>query len=447
MNLWQHQIEEIPHLVSGHRLLAWEPGTGKTRVTLEAFGRLKAEAGGKKPVRMLVIVPANVRYQWDFHARELAFQTQLIEKTTTSVDPRAEIVIVSYHGVIAQTVWKSAMKLTWDALTLDEAHYCKSPSTKWTKAIFGARKESPATLFKQSARVWMLTGTPIMNDPSDLWVVVSRVFPHLLTQFDIQNRAQWVQEWCAGYDTPYGFKVTGARKPELLNKLLAPHMSRVKKSAVLKELKEPLIDSFRLPPRPIKVDASLDPVLQKLMAILGQDDFGDSELTDFDPQVSTLRRLIGMEKAGEVAEFVREELLSHDKIIVFYIHTACGTHIYNDLHDHGAVIYNGKMSAGAKQHAKEAFINDPDCHVIVVQIQAGGTGTDGLQIAQRVIIAEDPWVPGIKDQIISRAHRGGQTGQVHATSVVIAGSFDERVTKTLERKARIVSAIIDGEAA
>lgn len=435
--LWPHQSEEIPRLVSGHRVLAWEPGTGKTRVTLEAFKKI----GG----RMLVIVPANVRYQWDFHARELAFRTQLIEKTTTAIDPTAEIVIVSYHGVIAATVWKSAMRQTWNVLTLDEAHYCKTPSTKWTKAIFGARKDSPASLFNKSKRCWMLTGTPILNDPSDLWVIVSRVFPHLLEKFEIKNRQQWVQEWCSGYDTPYGFKVTGARKPQLLNSLLAPHMSRVKKSTVLKELKEPLIDSFRLPPRPIKIDASLDPVLQKLMAILDMDDFG--ELEDFDPQVSTLRRLIGMEKAGEVAEFVREELTAHDKIIVFYIHTACGERIYNDLHDHGAVIYNGKMSASAKQHAKEAFINDPDCHVIVIQIQAGGTGTDGLQIAQRVILAEDPWTPGVKEQAIARAHRGGQTGQVHATSIVIAGSFDERVTKTLERKARIVSAIIDGEAA
>lgn len=443
---WPHQIEAAPRLVAGHYMLAWEPGTGKTIGTLLAFSQVKMQSDG--PVRMLVIVPANTRYQWLFAAEEYGFDTQLIERTAQKVDPLAEVVIVSYHGIVAKGVWASAMALSWDVLTLDEAHYCKTPSTKWTKAIFGARKNSPACLFTRAKRCWMLTGTPIMNDPSELWVFASRVFPALLTDGDVQNRKQWTYRWCKGYETPYGFKVTGARDAAKLNEYLQPYMSRVKKSVVLVSLKDPLIDTFRLPPRKIKMPLELDPVLQRVMAILGNDD-PDLDALDADPQVATLRRIIGKEKAGEVAELVKGELICHDKVIVFYLHTDCGEHILQMLHADkiGAVIYNGRMTPVQKQRNKEAFINDPDCQVIVIQIQAGGTGTDGLQIAQRVIIAEPPYTPGLMDQIISRAHRGGQQGQVHATTVVISGSFDDRVVKMLERKGRMINQVIDGVAA
>ena len=441
---WPHQIEAAPRLVAGHYLLAWEPGTGKTIASLLALRQIKMQTAG--PVRMLTVVPANVRYQWFFVAQEYGFRTQLIENTTTKVDPSAEVVIVSYHGVVSKTVWTSAMKLSWDVLTLDEAQYCKTPSTKWTKAIFGAKKNSPASLFRKAARCWLLTGTPIMNDPSELWVFASRVFPALLEEGSIENRKQWTYRWCKGYETPYGFKVTGARDAAKLNQMLQPYMSRVKKSVVLSGLAEPLIDMFRLPPRRIRMPMELDPVLQRVMAMLEQED-ADLDALEADPQVATLRRIIGLEKAKEVADFCKEELISHDKLIVFYLHTDCGVRICEELMGYGAVLYNGKMTPATKQKHKERFINDPGCHVIVIQIQAGGTGTDGLQIAQRVIIAEQPYTPGLQDQIISRAHRGGQQGQVHATTVVIAGSFDDKVVKMVERKARMINQVIDGEAA
>jgi SNF2 family DNA or RNA helicase len=431
--MWPHQEAEIARLVAGHRLLAWQPGTGKTNAALAAFGQIPVRT------RMLVIVPASTRYQWAFAAERFAFKTQIIENTTTTVDPAAEIVIMSYHGVIAPKVWKSAMALDWDVLTLDESHYTKSPSAKWTKAIFGARKNSPACLFKKAKRIWMLTGTPIVNDPGDLWVMVSRVFPHLLEPIEVSNRQQWVQQFCTGYDTPYGFKVTGARNVKLLKSMLQPYMSVVDKKTVLSNLKEPLIDQHRLPPRKIKMDPSLDPVLQKVMAMFDQDDLNELET---DPQIATLRRLIGMEKAKESVDFIKEELISHDKVIVFFAHTDVGRTISEGLKEFEPVIYDGKQTPVQKQRNKERFINDPKCRVILVQNVAGGTGVDGLQIAQRVVIVEDPWTHALKDQIVSRAHRGGQQGQVHCTSIVLTGSFDEKVVKIIERKARITEQVI-----
>lgn len=445
--LWPHQIAEIPLLLKRNRLLAWEPGTGKTRAILEAF-RLKMD--DDPAARMLVIVPANIRTQWMEVSHAAGFSVQELTTKTRSFSLSTDITIVSYHALLNVSVWKRLMSVPrWDVLTLDEAHYTKTPSTKWTKAIFGARKNSPACLMRRAGLLWMMTGTPIMLDPSDLWVMVSRVFTDILDATGIQNRQQWVQRWCTGYDTPYGFKITGARDPDQLHALLAPHMSRVKKREVLPQLKEPLVDKFRLPPRPLKISSIDNEELRRLIELLEGDDDGLSlDLLDSDPQVNVLRREIGLAKADEVADIIVEETAqTAEKQIVFYQHTDVGMAILRRLKEAGLkpVLYNGQTTAKQKLLNKESFLRDPACQVFIGQIDASGTGLDGLQaVSRRVHIVEEPWTPGKLDQIVSRADRGGQTRQVHATIYVIAGSHDERVSKALERRARVIAAVVDG---
>jgi SNF2 family DNA or RNA helicase len=432
------------------RLLAWEPGTGKTRAVLEAFSRLSPHGR-----RMPVIVPANVRTQWASVATEYGFDVHEITKTTEEVSRDSEIVVVSYEGVIAPIVWKSLMRYEYDALTLDELHAAKNPTAKRTKAIFGARKNTPAALIKRAEHIWGLSGTPMTKDPSDLWVAVSRLFPSILEDEGIKNRQEWIARWCEGYETPYGFKITGARNPERLHELLTPFMSRVRKRDVLPDYQEPIYDRFRLPPRKIEisdaVDSELREFLQALENLTDADDNSDViELAEgMDPQVSTLRRAIGLSKAGEIADSIATELeQTGEKAIVFFLHTDVGHTIAKHLSEVGLepVIYDGKMSRGQRDRNKDRFIRDPTCRVFVGQIQSAGTGTDGLQIASRVFIAEEPWTPGLLDQVISRADRGGQEAQVYATSFVVAGSYDEAVSKALETRGRIVKAVTDGEA-
>lgn len=445
--LWPHQAAELPRLDAGHRLLAWEPGTGKTRAVLDAFAKLP------KPRRMLVIVPANIRTQWAEIAREYGFTVQEIRATWTTVDAVSEIVVVSYHGIIRKNVWQSAMRQRWDVLTLDEAHYCKTPSTKWTKAIFGARKNTPACLMRRAKRLWLLTGTPLLKDPSDLWVIVSRVFPDVLTfsQPEISNRQDWIARWCTGYDTPYGFKITGARNPELLHALLKPYMSRVKKRDVMPWLKEPIFDRFHLPPRRIEITADVSEALRDfLLTIENGDDEEVALLAEqMEPQVATLRRAIGLSKAGEIAEQIADELANtpDQKALVFFLHTDVGRAILDKLANVGLrpVMFDGKTSRTARERNLKAFVSDPDVRVFVGQIGASGTGTDGLQVASRVFIAEEPWTPGALNQVVSRADRGGQVNQVFVTSFVVSGSYDERVSKALANRARMVGQVIDGD--
>lgn len=451
--LWPHQAEEIPALLNGHRLLAWEPGTGKTLGALEAFNKLAAEAAlGGTRARALVIVPANVRTQWLCVSQELGFETQLIEKTTDKVSPDAEIVIVSYHGIISKTVWLSAMALSWDVLILDEAHYCKTPSTKWTKAIFGAKKNTPAALIGKASRVWCLTGTPMTKDPTDLWVLVSRLFPDAAGE--IKTKSEWQGEFCLGYNTPYGFRVTGARKPEELHARLKPFMSRIKKKDVLAGRKEPLFDRFRFPARKIEITNEVSEELRSFLERFekADDDTDIITLTEgLEPQVATLRRAIGLSKAHEIAEYIKEDLseLPDTKALLFFQHIDVGKRLAEALALAGidAVYVDGSVPVSKRDARKKRFREIPEVRVFIGQIQATGTGTDGLQVASRVYVAEEPWTFGVLEQAVSRADRGGQKNQVHVTSFVIAGSYDDRVSRALENRRRMIDRIIEGEAA
>lgn len=447
MKLWQHQQDELPRLLTGNRLLAWEPGTGKTLAVLEAFRKL-TENPQALVKRMLVIVPANIRAQWAAVAREAGFSVQVVEKTTEAANTLAQIVVVSYHAVIKPIVFASILRQQWAVVALDEAHYCKNPKTKWTRAIFGSKKDTAKAIFRRADRVWLMTGTPMTTDPSDLWVFASRMFTDMLEAGKIANRQQWITEWCVGYQTPYGFRVTGARNPDRLAKLLSPHMSRVRKADVLATLREPIYDRFRLPPRKIVLDEVADEV-RAFMTALDKDEDAALAMAE-QPQISTLRRAIGLAKAEEVADLIAEEMSQTDgKALVFFLHTDVGRVLFDKLAkaDLRPVIYDGKVSQKARETNKREFITDPTRRVFVGQIHASGTGLDGLQVASRVFIVEEPWTPGALDQVVSRAHRGGQKGTVHVTTFVISESYDDKVSKALENRARMIGQIIDGEAA
>jgi SNF2 family DNA or RNA helicase len=239
--------------------------------------------------------------------------------------------------------------------------------------------------------------------------------------------------------------VTGARDSARLHELLSPYMSRVLKKDVLKDRKEPLFDRFRLPPRKIDLSEVGAEEIARIAELL-DGDFDLSELEN-DPAVTSLRKLLGVSKALEVGDLIVDEARNTGaKQLVFYHHTDVGMSIFKLLHGEGLkpVIYNGNSTAKQKQMALHLFKNDPECLVFIGQMDASGTGLDGLQVASRVHIVEEPWTPAKLDQVVSRADRGGQLGQVHVTSYVIAGSYDEKVSKKIEERTRIINAVIDG---
>jgi SWI/SNF-related matrix-associated actin-dependent regulator 1 of chromatin subfamily A len=160
-------------------------------------------------------------------------------------------------------------------------------------------------------------------------------------------------------------------------------------------------------------------------------------------EISKYRHETAIAKIPAVIEHVTEMLESVEKIIVFAHH--------HDVIDAlmaafgaQAVHLTGQDSQESRQAAVDRFQADPSCHIFVGSITAAGVGIT-LTAASTVIFAELDWVPGNLSQAEDRAHRIGQTDSVLVQHLVLDGSLDANMARTLVRKQEIISSALDAD--
>jgi ERCC4-related helicase len=154
-------------------ILADEVGLGKT---IEA-GILLSQKWAERKRKLLIIVPANLRKQWNQELADKFFLPSVILETRTfneqikkgKLNPfdRDEIVICSYHFARAKDVYIQQVK--WDLVVIDEAHRLRNvykPTNRIANAIKNAVAPFPKIL---------LTATPLQNSLLELYGLVSVV--------------------------------------------------------------------------------------------------------------------------------------------------------------------------------------------------------------------------------------------------------------------------------
>ncbi|MFN9975653.1 MAG: SNF2-related protein, partial [Phycisphaerae bacterium] len=144
-------------------------------------------------------------------------RVQVILEGVDKVDPRAQVVIVSFDHMRSIAIWQQLFALDWQVLTIDEAHRLSSPSAKTTKAIYGARLDSKGALYRKAEHVWIATGTPVVNWPNELWTHMSRLWPELVADVVNENGRPtydaWRDRFCHVRMAGFGKQITGGREP------------------------------------------------------------------------------------------------------------------------------------------------------------------------------------------------------------------------------------------
>ena len=158
-------------------LLADEVGLGKT---IEA-SLVLAQKWAERRRRILLIVPATLRKQWQVELEEKFFLPSTILEARAAnalakkgianpflIDDR--IVICSYQFVYAKR--DLVQRVAWDLVVIDEAHRLRSiyKGTKTAEGIVDAIRP---------ARKMMLTATPLQNTLLELYGLVSILDPEL----------------------------------------------------------------------------------------------------------------------------------------------------------------------------------------------------------------------------------------------------------------------------
>lgn len=422
------QIEGIKWITSRKSsMIGDEMGLGKTIQAIGAINTMDAR-------KVLIICPAGVKLNWDKELNEWLIEplnVYVVMGKTFKIPADANVVIVNYDLVAHSFIWQQLVAHDWALLVCDEAHYLKNQSAKRTKAVLARNG-----IVHKAAYNVMLTGTPILNRPIELYPVLKVCAPQVLGKYI--NYISYAYRYCAGHKAGFRFDVSGASNTrELGERLRATYMLRRTVDEVQKDLPDKVYQVHLL-------DSSTD-MQGKLTKIMdpGRLDFKYMDSLDGE-HIATIRRETAMEKVKHALPHLRDTIESCDKVVIFAYHREVVAFLEENLTGYGVARITGGDSIEDRQAAIERFRTKRDCRVFIGQIQAAGQGINGLQEnCHHVVFVEWSWVPGEIEQAIKRVHRMGQTKTVHVQFLVWAKSVEEHMMRTALDKLKTIREIVD----
>lgn len=411
-----YQTDGINFLTRQQYASLWdEPGLGKSFQTLMAAKALKLN-------QILIVCPASVRLVWVAECNKVGLKSNIALRKG---DIRAGMInIVSYDGA-SGALYDDIMLLSWELLVLDEEQYVKNVKAKRTKAIFGKKLDCKEGLASRCKRIWGLTGTPMPNNPSELYPMIRAKFPDAILKRSGYPLSYWefVMRYCTTFNNGFGLQITGGKNLPKLREALRGRVKRRKKKDVAKDL--PAIQYEILP---VQGDLGTLPE-NEIEQVKGALDAEEplEELKRIGTHVASLRRLTGMAKVKSVMEWIEDS--GHDKIVVFAHHKA----VIDELRKMDDTVYiDGSCNQSQREKAVEAFQNGK-ARRLVGQIQAAGTGLT-LTAANTLVFVEYSWVPAENRQAADRIHRIGQDNNCMVYFATVPNSIDEDIMKVVKRK-------------
>ncbi len=450
-NPFDHQIEGFEFGLKHDRfLLGDEQGLGKTKQVIDIAVAKKLSKGYK---HCLIICGVNgLKWNWkseiDTHSNESAhilgtkINSKGKEVIGSSKDKLADLnklpkdyfLITNVESLRDQDILKKVKELIQNGqiemVAIDEIHKCKNPSSQQGKAILQVNPET---------RIAM-TGTPLMNTPLDLYIVLKWL------GFEKHSFFQFKKHYCVmgGYG---GYEVVGYRNlGELQSNLESLMLRRLKKDALDLPEKFHSIEYVEMSSKQAKV---YNEVKQEIKEQIDKIKVSNNPLA----QLIRLRQATGFTgilssqikesaKLDRLEEIVEELVENGEKAIVFSNWTDMTGPTMERLRRFNPAIITGETKDRKEQ--QERFMTDSRCKVIIGTIGAMGTGLT-LTAASTVIFLDSPWNRANKEQAEDRAHRIGTTSNVNIITIVCKDTIDERIEELINKKGAMADALVDGK--
>lgn len=427
-DLFPFQKDGVEFLINRkYALLADEQGLGKTAQAIYGAKTIDAD-------HALVICPASVKYNWqkEIELWDPAASIHILKNTKVPDDIKATYLIVNYDLIHRPAVAKYLLTRGYDLIICDEAHYIKNSRSKRSKMVL-----AKSGLADKAGRVWLLTGTPVLNRPVELFPMLRRFMPDRLGKF--KDYMTFTKRYCAGYQGKFGWDVRGASNIQELAGYLDGFMLRRLKKDVMKDLPDKTFQK-------IVFDAPSKTCEKRLKeereAFNSQ--YGETAKDGLLGAIATIRREIGEAKVPMAIEHIKNLLEEKDKLVIFAYHRSVIAALQKELSEYHPVVLAGGLSAEQKQKAVDDFVTRNSKRVFIGQIEAAGVGIDGLQrVADTVVFVELSWVPGQIKQAIDRCHRIGQANKVLVQFLAMKGGIDEDIFASIESKTKVIKRLVD----
>jgi hypothetical protein len=460
LELMPHQARLLAAATGGHRtfLLADEPGLGKTAQAL-----LAAQSAGAYP--LLCVVPNVVKTNW---AREVDLWTPsrtvtVVHGSGETIDGFADIVVVNYDVLDRHVGWMATHGFR--GMIVDEAHFIKNEKSQRSQHV----REIADLIRQRITRPLMmaLTGTPLINDIDDFrpiwqflgWVGEKAPGPQLLAALEETGLTPAdLGFYPAARQAVIDLGVVRRRKVDVAGEIPARRIAdlpvELEPAAALsirraeQELAQRLVRRYdaavaaRAERFPEETVEGIDQALVGKVAGWELADAGESSSGE---NVFAMVRRIGQAKATLAADYAAQLARSAGKVVFFAKHIDVMDAATELLESRGirTASVRGNQTSAVRQRNFDAFVDDPDVHVVICSLTAAGVGLN-LQVASNVVLAELSWTNAEQTQAIDRLHRIGQTEPVTAWRIIAAQTMDARIASLIDAKAGLAARALDG---
>ncbi|XP_059152486.1 SWI/SNF-related matrix-associated actin-dependent regulator of chromatin subfamily A-like protein 1 [Physella acuta] len=413
----RHGINVAIHR-NGKLLLADDMGLGKTlqAICIACYYR--------KEWPLLVVCPSSVRFDW---AQQIckwlpsvaACDVNVIE--TTKMSATSGLVNIISYDLLSRKGSEIPVDF-FKVIIMDESHFLKNAKTARTRAAL--------PLLKSARRVLLLSGTPALSRPNELFCQITAICADLFKFHDFGLR------YCNANQLPWGWDYTGSSNMQELQLLLEKKiMLRRQKKDVLSQLPAKTRQIFVLDHSLVKKNKDLN-VASKLMH--------SKKLKGSDKQGALLQYFNETCKAklNAVRQYLLDLVESDKKFLVFAHHKEMLDCIEDGIKsqspDINYIRIDGRTSSELRHEFCKKFQTNDSYRVAILSITAANAGLN-LCAASLVIFAELFWNPGILVQAEDRAHRIGQEDSVTIQYLLAKGTADDYIWPLVQTKLNVLS--------
>lgn len=317
-------------------------------------------------------------------------------------------------------------------IAADECHKMKNPSSQQGKAFLKLQAETMIAM----------TGTPLMNNPLDLFII--------LKWLGYEKHAFYAfrKHYCVmgGFG---GYEIVGYRNLDELQEQLNDIMLRRLKADVLDLPEKTYIDEY------VEMTAKQAVIYKEVTAEI------KSNIDNIKMANNPLAELIRMRQAtgytgilsstiqesaklDRMEELIADAVENGNKVVVFSNWTQMTTPIAKRLSKYNPAVITGEINTDTRQQMIDKFQNNNSCKVIVGTIGAMGTGLT-LTAGTVEIFLDHPWNRALYDQAVDRCHRIGQRNNVTIYNLLCKDTIDERIWQIVNKKGLMSDYMVDGK--
>ena len=459
---FDHQIESFNYGLTNDRwLLGDEMGLGKTKQVIDVAVAKKLEKGYS---HCLIICGVNgLKWNWRneifTHSNESAWilgqrrkgnKLQIgsnadklcdVEALTTGQLSEHYFIITNVETLRDEKIVSELARLcdlgTIGMIAFDECHKAKNPNTQQGKGIL---KLSAETMIA-------MTGTPLMNNPLDLYIILKWL------GFEKHKFYSFKNHYCefGGYG---GYQIMGYKHLDELENRLDDIMLRRKKEEVLDLPEKTYIDEFvEMTPKQKQIYSE---VSMEIKANIDKIQCANNPLAE----LIRMRQATGYTgilsssvqesaKLDRMEELVEEAVENGKKVVIFSNWTQMTDAMcnrFNDTrtHNYDYALITGETKDSDRQAIVERFQTDKNTKVLIGTAGAMGTGLT-LTAGTVEIFMDEPWNMALKEQCVDRCHRIGQKDNLTIYTLMCKDTIDERIHEIVQEKGMLADAIVDGK--